>query len=64
MNKTFATPFYDTYLFHYNSPDDILSGKPWQVNDIQLLAAERTLYVGGTASFESLFLFFSLFALN
>jgi len=53
VNETYATPFYDTYLFHYTQSDDILSGKPWQLDDIQLLPDERTIYVGGTASFET-----------
>lgn len=48
-----AQYFSDEYYYHYNSNDAILQALPWRVTDLQLLPGLRTLYVGGTASYET-----------
>eukprot|EP00041_Stephanoeca_diplocostata_P031974 m.1010532 g.1010532 ORF g.1010532 m.1010532 type:complete len:1024 (+) comp24060_c0_seq2:222-3293(+) len=52
--KSVKAQYYsDEYYYHYSSHDAILQGLPWQVTDLQLLPGMRTLYVGGTASYET-----------
>ena len=53
VEKTLGTGYYDTYLFHYPSVEDVMRGKPWALESQQLLNQTRTLYIGGCASYET-----------
>ena len=44
--------WYPNYLEHY-TVEDIMERKPWRVDGIQMLDGIQTLYVGGSASFET-----------
>jgi hypothetical protein len=52
LKKVIQQSWYPTYLEHYNV-SDVMERKPWRVNKIQLLDDTRTLYIGGSAAFES-----------
>lgn len=53
VRETLARVFFDTYLFHFGNKD-IMERKPWRLAPLQQpFAGSRTIYVGGTASFET-----------
>ena len=45
--------YISTYMYHYSNVD-ILLGKPWDLNEYQGLKETRTLYIGGSVSFETI----------
>ena len=53
VKNLLARVFFDTYLFHYKN-DDIMARKPWRLEELQQpFNGTHTLYVGGTAGFET-----------
>lgn len=45
--------YVDTYMYHYDEAG-IMAGKPWKLEQYQGLPSTRTLYVGGSVSFETM----------
>ena len=43
----------DTYYYHWNVSEIASQQKPWRIQPMQLTKSSRTLYVGGTASYET-----------
>ena len=54
ITKVFDQFYVDTYYFHYDN-EDILKGKIWDVDDLQLNdgVCNCTFYIGGCASYET-----------
>lgn len=45
--------YFDTYLFHFND-SDVMARKPWRLSALQQpFDGTHTVYVGGTAGFET-----------
>ena len=52
VKRIIKQSWYPNYLEHWNV-SDIMERKPWRVDAMQLLDSTHTLYVGGSASFET-----------